>query len=119
MSILRSLPAYALLLALLAAPALLLAHSGVTATVPADGAALDEAPASIAVRFDAPVRITRFVLEGADGEVPLADRPDGQPNDRFESAPDGALPAGDYRVSWRALAADGHVMSGAFSFSVR
>lgn len=96
----------------------LAAHSGVTATRPDDGARLHHPPESVGVQFDGALRITRFTLSGPDGDVVLSDRPGAQPVRGFETAPAAPLAPGEYRVEWRALAADGHLMSGSFRFRV-
>jgi copper resistance protein C len=103
--------------ALLVAPAF--AHSRVEATLPADGEQVATSPATIGIRFDASLRITRFVLSGPDGPVALAAQPDRQPAREFEAVPAAPLTPGSYRVEWRALATDGHAMSGEFRFAVR
>lgn len=110
-------------LALMAAACLALAgplaaHSGVTTTQPRDGAHLHHPPEAVGVHFDGAMRITQFTLSGPDGEVALADRPGAQPVRGFETAPAAPLAPGEYRVEWRALAADGHLMSGSFRFRV-
>lgn len=104
--------------ALLAIAGPLAAHSGVTTTEPRDGAHLETSPDTIGVHFDGAMRITQFVLSGPDGAVALSERPDPQPARGFQTAPAEPLPPGEYRVEWRALAADGHVMSGSFRFHV-
>lgn len=96
----------------------LAAHSGVTQTRPSDGAHLHDPPEAVGVHFDGAMRITQFTLSGPDGEVALADRPGPQPVRGFETAPAAPLAPGEYRVEWRALAADGHLMSGSFRFRV-
>lgn len=104
--------------ALLTVAGPLSAHSSVTTTQPRDGAHLGNSPDSIGLHFDGAMRITQFVVTGPEGVVALAERPDPQPAHGFETAPVEPLPPGGYRVEWRALAADGHVMSGSFRFHV-
>ena len=95
------------------------AHSRPETTVPADGEAVTEAPAVIAISFDEPMRVTRIELTGAGGDSFALERTDGMaPVTRFEATPP-PLPAGRYTVTWRGLSADGHPMSGRFSFEVR
>lgn len=110
-------------LALVAAACLALtgplaAHNGVTTTQPRDGDHLHHPPEAVGVHFDGAMRITRFTLSGPDGDVALSDRPGPQPVRGFEAAPAAPLAPGEYRVEWRALAADGHLMSGSFRFRV-
>lgn len=95
------------------------AHSRPEATVPANGETVTEAPAVIAITFDEPMRVTRIELTSAGGDAFPLERTDGMaPVTRFEATPP-PLPAGRYTVTWRGLSADGHPMSGRFSFDVR
>ena len=94
-------------------------HSRDEATVPSDGAILKSAPATIAIRFDKPIRVTVIGLTDSDGEEFALERTDAMaPVTRFEATPE-PLPAGTYRIDWRGLSADGHPMSGGFSFEIR
>jgi methionine-rich copper-binding protein CopC len=92
-----------------------LAHSMVTATDPADGAALTAAPEVIRIEFSEPIRLVGVAISGAGRDAALEVPSAGAARYALE-APD--LPAGDYRVEWRGMAGDGHVMTGAFSFAV-
>lgn len=95
------------------------AHSRPEATVPANGETVTEAPAVIAITFDEPMRVTRIELTSAGEDAFPLERTDGMaPVTRFEATPP-PLPAGRYTVTWRGLSADGHPMSGRFSFDVR
>ncbi|MGY6519664.1 MAG: copper resistance CopC family protein [Lysobacteraceae bacterium] len=105
-------------LALLGFAGLASAHSAMTASTPEDGAHLDSPPESVGLRFDGDMRITRFVVTGPDGAVALAQRPGREPTRSFDTAPAQPLGPGTYQVEWRGIAADGHVMTGQFSFHV-
>lgn len=95
------------------------AHSRAETTAPANGETVTEAPAVIAISFDEPMRVTRIELTGAGGDTFPLERTDAMaPVTRFEATPP-PLPAGRYTVKWRGLSADGHPMSGRFSFEVR
>lgn len=95
------------------------AHSRPEATAPANGEVVAEAPPVVAISFDEPMRVTRIELTNADGDAFALERTDEMaPVTRFEATPP-PLPAGRYTVKWRGLSADGHPMSGRFSFEVR
>lgn len=113
----RLLPAL-MALVLLGFAGLASAHSAMTASTPEDGVHLDSPPDEVGVRFDGDVRITRFVVTGPDGAVALGARPGSEPTRSFHAAPAHPLGPGSYRVEWRGIAPDGHVMSGQFSFHV-
>ncbi|MEN9225879.1 MAG: copper resistance protein CopC [Thermostichus sp. DRC_bins_24] len=93
------------------------AHASLLSTFPADGAVLQEAPTQIRLQFNESVQITQLqVLDTtgqalelenllATGDGPQADLPEG-------------IPEGIYIVSWRAISADSHPVSGSFVFQV-
>ena len=94
------------------------AHSRPETTIPANGEVVTQAPALIAISFDKPMRVTRIELTNAGGDAFALGRTDEMaPVTRFEATPP-PLPAGRYTVKWRGLSADGHPMSGRFSFEV-
>lgn len=98
-------------------PSLALAHAQLSSSVPADQAALESPPTELALHFTENVRLTALMI-ARDGEAPkqIGSLPTGVMKDFVVAAP--SLPAGRYSVSWRALAADSHVMTGSFTFSV-
>ena len=108
---------------LLAAVALALAstahaHSLLLSSVPPAGAVVPGASA-VTLRFNNRIekKLSRIRLVPEKGEAQtLAPRSDG-PVDGLE-APLPALTTGRYRVDWRVLSTDGHVVSGTFAFSV-
>ena len=110
---------------LLAAAALVLAglsaaeaHSLLLSSVPPAGAVVGGVPA-VTLRFNNRIekKLSRIRLVPSQGEAQtLAVRPDGAV-DALE-APLPPLAAGRYRVDWRVLSTDGHVVSGTFAFSV-
>lgn len=105
-------------LSLAFAPPSAQAHSKKEATEPADGAILEMSPSAISMRFDMPMRVTLISLTDQDGAAHDVVRRDNmQPVSEFSAAPP-ALPAGQYKVEWRGLAADGHPMQGTFSFEI-
>jgi methionine-rich copper-binding protein CopC len=99
----------------LLASSMAMAHSPLESTEPSDGAVLAGAPEVIRLEFAGPIRLVGVALSGNGAETAL-DVPSAGAA-RFEVAtPD--LAPGRYRVEWRGMAGDGHVMSGAFSFEV-
>jgi copper transport protein len=114
--------AQALLLAglaslLLASPAA--AHARLDHTVPPSGARLQTAPPKVELVFGEGVQVSPHgvQLSHADGSVipGVVAAADGQ--DVTADVPTG-LPAGIYVVRWRVLSDDGHVVHGAFAFTV-
>lgn len=108
-----------LALGLALTPVLANAHSTARTGVPADGATLAAAPETLRLEFTGPMRITVLKLVGPGGEVPVA-RTDGmKPVTTLEATPDGAMIPGDYRIEWRGMGADGHIMEGSTRFTLR
>ncbi len=106
----------AALLLTLAMP--LFAHGGKTSSTPADGATVQGSPEAIGIEFDGALRITQFEVTGPEGAVGLSGKPGNAPTRRYFVEPEQKLPVGDYEVRWRGLAADGHMMSDGFRFTV-
>ncbi|WP_420346127.1 copper resistance CopC family protein [Pelagibius sp.] len=94
------------------------AHAKGPMVSPADGSALAEAPRELTLTFEEAVRLTSLRLYNAAGdEVELPGRRSLDPV-RERRVPLPPLEAGQYRVEWRVLSADGHPVSGAFSFTI-
>ncbi|NWG45215.1 MAG: copper resistance protein CopC [Alphaproteobacteria bacterium] len=95
------------------------AHTTLTSSVPADGAEVAP-PEELMLEFGADVKLARVQI------VPIGGKPIRLKLDRSAPAstkmvvPVGeALAPGAYVVEWRAVADDGHIMTGEFGFSVR
>ncbi|MCX5275320.1 MULTISPECIES: copper resistance CopC family protein [Streptomyces] len=96
------------------------AHTDLTSSSPSDGATLDTLPSNI--------RLT-FSDEMTDEYAKIAlTAPDGSPAGVADPQVDGkgaalavkpGLPSGTYTVGYRVVSADGHPVSGSYSFTVR
>ena len=110
-----------MLLTALAAAVVLLApaasaHDELVSTSPQDGSSVT-APVQVALRFtdDLLAIGNRVRIEGPGP----ATNPSAQASGPTLTASlDPNLPAGVYRVTWRAVSADGHPLSGAFGFTL-
>ena len=95
------------------------AHTEVDYTTPGDGEAIDEPVTEVIVAFTDAVTITGhgFEILDPDGNV-IA--PDVETTDNlvFRLVPLEPLAGGDVGVRFEVAAADGHVVTGAFSFTV-
>jgi copper resistance protein C len=107
--------AAAVVVLLSAAPAS--AHDELVGTVPAPGATVS-APGRVRLTFGEDVADvgSRVVVAGPKG--PVAGRLGATGPNLVESFPT-PLGPGRYTVTWRAVSADGHPVSGRFQFSVR
>ena len=108
----------ALIAFILALAAAAHAHSLLLSSVPPAGSTVNGAPA-VTLHFNNRIekKLSRIRLVPPRGEAQaLTVRADGAV-DALE-APLPPLAAGRYRVDWRVLSTDGHVVSGTFDFSV-
>ena len=95
------------------------AHSLLLESAPAADAQLAAPPAEISLRFNNRIEkklSTIRLLDERGGARPLTMLADG-PADRL-TATVPSLDPGPWRVEWRVLSTDGHVVSGRFSFRV-
>ena len=95
------------------------AHSLLLESAPAADALLAAPPPEISLRFNNRIEkklSTIRLLDARGGVRPLAMLADG-PADRL-TATVPSLDPGAWRVEWRVLSTDGHVVSGRFSFRV-
>ena len=95
------------------------AHNALISTTPGDGKTVRTPPSSVVLTFTEPaIRFgTRVLVTGPDGSAT-----DGDPqlvDTAVEQDLKAELPAGEYTVEWRVASADGHPISGTFSFTVR
>ena len=114
----RKLLAVALLA--LALPAAASAHATLTKTEPAIGKRVERSPSLVRLYFDQSVDVLPNAIRvyDAKGRV-LSGRTLASADKRTIDAPVSRLPRGGYTVRWRAVSADGHVVSGVFTFGVR
>jgi len=93
------------------------AHAMLEGASPADGETLKAAPKEFRLSFGHEVHLTSIKLSHDDGEIAVAvDRKAAAARTFAIAAP--VLGPGSYRLNWRALASDGHAMSGHLSFSI-
>jgi copper resistance protein C len=95
------------------------AHSLLLESSPAANAVLAELPASITLRFNNRIekRLSGLrLVDGRGAAHALIVRTDGRPD--WLEAPAPSLGPGSWRLEWRVLSTDGHVVSGAFPFRV-
>lgn len=118
-SILRRLQTIAMAIAmagLLAGGAL--AHTMLRSTSIPDGARLEAAPPTLTLRFEHRAGLGSVQLATLTGErIPLDFTPPRAMSDTFV-IPLPRLEPDRYRLSWRVIAEDGHVMAGTISFTV-
>ena len=89
-------------------------------TTPGNDSVLERSPASVELRFNEPVETAFGSVRVYDSTARRVDSGDVvRPNDRTVAAPlDERLARGTYTVTWRAISADAHPVSGAFVFHV-
>ena len=107
------------LAALVAAPGAS-AHAVLIGTTPGNDSVLEHSPELVALRFNEPVETAFGSVRVYDSTARRVDSGDVvRPNDRTVATPiDERLARGTYTVTWRAISADAHPVSGAFVFHV-
>ncbi len=92
------------------------AHDELVSTSPQDGSKVT-APGQVVLRFtdDLLAIGNRVRIEGPGPAANLSAQANGP---TLTASLDPFLPAGAYRVTWRAVSADGHPLSGAFGFTL-
>ena len=114
----RKLLAVALLA--LALPAAASAHATLTKTEPAIGKRVERSPSVVRLYFDQSVDVLPSAIRVYDAKGRVhSGRTLASADKRTIDAPVSRLPRGGYTVRWRAVSADGHVVSGVFTFGVR
>ena len=99
------------------AAAIAFAHTELSESIPGDQAVVATAPENITLKFSEAVRLTALTvqLDGA-AKQSLGPLPAEAGAEFVVAAP--GLSDGHYTVSWRALSADTHVMTGEFMFVI-
>lgn len=93
------------------------AHTVLSASKPANEDVVTASPQELILTFSTEVRLTALsMLDGAGHTVELGSLPDASRKEFVLAIP--VLESGDYTVSWRAVGADTHVVSGEFEFVV-
>lgn len=106
--------------AAVALPAVALAHGLLRSSSPASKSVLASPPRAIRLEFtEAPeLTFTRIKLVGPGGDIPLGPV-EILPRMQAAASIPGVLVAGVYRVEWQTAGADGHPVTGQYSFTVQ
>ncbi|MQY42589.1 copper resistance protein CopC [Epibacterium sp. SM1969] len=94
------------------------AHSRVDMTTPENGAVMTDVPAEVSFNFADDIRLTRVEMTHAVHPTVQLDLGDQKSFDRAFTLPLDDMGVGTYRIEWRGLGVDGHVMQGDFTFTV-
>lgn len=97
-------------------PASTFAHTSLSSSNIAAGSQLASAPDELELEFAKPVGLAAVTLEGPDGSITDLETQRAMRNRHSVGLPQ--LSAGNYRLSWRAVAGDGHVITGEIAFTV-
>lgn len=94
------------------------AHTHLESSMPADQAVLTSVPTEIMLHFSEPTRVTALSIqkEGEKQQTAVSVLP--KQASAAVSVPLEVGGPGKYKVMWRAIGADNHVMSGAVRFTV-
>ena len=104
----------------LALPAAASAHATLTKTEPEYGTRVERAPKVVRLHFDQSIDALPNAIHVYDAKGRLVSgRTLLSKDERTIAAPVSRLARGGYTVRWRAVSADGHVVSGVYTFGVR
>ena len=96
------------------------AHSPIANLIPSDGAVLTEAPKKIQIEFVTPAMFTKFEIINTENNNEKVDLPKEflmvLSDKHTIKLPE--LGSGKYKTDWRAMASDGHVIKGKFTFEI-
>jgi copper transport protein len=107
-------------LAALVFPAGASAHATLLKATPGFGQRLARSPAVVRLSFDQSVEALSDAIRVLDTKGRLLSKGAVTSADKLTvSAPVGRLPRGGYTIRWRVVSADGHVVSGVYTFGVR
>jgi copper transport protein len=117
----RALAAFVFLLAALASPGAAWAHASLERAAPGFRERLRSAPSQVELTFTQAVRASPSSIQVFTARGEIVSRSAANESDpRVVTARlPGRLPRGAYTVRWHALSADGHVVSGVFTFGLR
>ena len=93
------------------------AHTYLSVSVPADDTVVTVAPEEIVLGFSEAVRLTAVSIREDGGAEQALEEFANESGERFIVGLS-ELPPGDYIVSWRAVGADTHIVSGDFRFTI-
>ncbi|HKY96574.1 MAG TPA: copper resistance protein CopC [Gemmatimonadaceae bacterium] len=96
------------------------AHASLVSSAPASGAVVTTAPSFIRLVFSEPIvaELSHVMLMTSDHRALTLNVKSDPREVRAIIAPVSELAAGGYRVDWHIISADGHPVSGTFTFSV-
>jgi copper transport protein len=96
------------------------AHAVLVETTPGNDSVLEESPDRVTLRFNEPVETAFGSVRVYDSSAQRVDSGDiSRPDEKSVAVRiDRRLPRGTYTVTWRAISADSHPVSGAFVFHV-
>lgn len=93
------------------------AHAHLQQATPAEGSTLTASPPALELRFSEAAQVTAlWIQKDQEPKQPIKALPTTSGATLRVALP--ALASGAYTVTWRVLAADGHVMSGALHFRI-
>ena len=95
------------------------AHAELERTVPASHQALDAGPSMVSLTFSEPVQAPDGALQVADADGHTVSGPVQVSGSTVAVRVPRHLDAGKYRVSWRVVSDDGHVVGGGYRFKIR
>jgi len=95
-----------------------LAHSAMDRSTPANKATISDVPSQVTMGFTGGIRLTKVAVAHAGKNSAELDLGAQTEFGQEFTLPLKDLGSGEYVIEWRGLGTDGHVLNGAFSFTV-
>ena len=93
------------------------AHAALESSSPANKALLNTAPKTLELKFGHPTKLTKLKLSSGEQDIPVTlDTAAPAAKNYTIALPE--LKPGAYQVKWGSLSADGHAVTGDFTFTI-
>ena len=96
-----------------------IAHSPLKITIPADESTVSLVPSELILEFKDKIRLTKVSVVHVNNPGMDLDLTDFKGFNSTYVIPMHDMGSGDYVINWRGLGADGHALTGYFSFTVK
>lgn len=94
-----------------------MAHSKVEKTIPSNHAKIEELPASVSIFMASKIRLTQAEMQYEQNEPVILDISNYKSFAKEFTLPIEPMGGGLYRIKWRALGLDGHLLKGEVEFT--
>lgn len=98
-------------------PSFVFAHGMIASSYPKNGAAISVPISHVEVNFSKPMKLIGLKMKDASGKPVAIDFKRSKTSGTHFTVPTPNLEKGSYKVAWKAMGSDGHLVKGAFGFT--